>query len=411
MKKILITLLVFSVSAIVFAEGKTYYADPVKGSMSNDGSEAKPWKTLEEIVKNGNIKQLKPGDTLLLRSGKHGSVSLEGNNSEVITIAADKDCKPQLSYFEITRGSKWTIKGLVISPSFGKPYDKNIVVLAESGESSDLVLEDCFIYTTLDNKNWTKDNWMKANSGIFMGRNGTRITLRNNYVLNTRFGIAMCSFDSLAEGNVVSDFSADGMRITRDGETAQYNVIKNGYVGGNDGDKNHDDGMQCFLFNVGTGMVRNVTVRGNIIINREDPRQRFATSIQGIGFFDGPLVDFVVEGNAVLVDHWHGITLCDAQNCRISDNAVFTIWFDKMKPWISLGEKQNLAKGNTVMNNMACEFVLKGDKTAKAKNNETVTQGKFKKAFDNALKVINEKFGEVHQASGKKRVENPDLIK
>jgi len=30
----------------------------------------------------------------------------------------------------------------------------------------------------------------------------------------------------VAEGNVVANFSADGIRVTRDGQTVQYNVIK-----------------------------------------------------------------------------------------------------------------------------------------------------------------------------------------
>src|SRR5690606_33111214 len=102
---------------------------------------------------------------------------------------------------------------------------------------------------------------------------------------------------SLCEGNLVSDFSADGIRITRDGITVQHNVIKNGCCSAADGDDNHDDAIQCFLFNKGTGTVRNAVVRGNVIVNRDGSDQKFPASIQGIGFFDGPLVNFVVEDN------------------------------------------------------------------------------------------------------------------
>lgn len=345
---------------------------------------------------------------MLLRSGVHGAVVLSGNNTEVITIAADKDQRPQLSRLEIPQGSKWTIRGLTISPSFGEPYVGNIVTLAEGGPSSDLTVEGCLIYTALDASAWTAQDWMKANSGIFMGRNGTRITLRNNYVLNTRFGIQLCAPDSLCEGNVVSDFSADGMRMTRDNETVQYNVVKNCYVSAADGEANHDDGIQCFLFNKGKGTVRNGVVRGNVIINRENPSQRFPATMQGLGFFDGPLVDFVVEGNVVLADTHHGISLYDAQNCRIADNAVFSIWTaeSKMRPWIMLGGKEKAAHDNTVVNNLAFSFQLKSDAQVKADKNEVVRADTFKRAFRKALATINEKFGETHPLAGRKRVEN-----
>jgi len=44
--------------------------------------------------------------------------------------------------------------------------------------------------------------------------------VRTTHVYNVRFGIAMTSFDSTAEGNLVANFSADGIRVTRDGENA-----------------------------------------------------------------------------------------------------------------------------------------------------------------------------------------------
>ena len=66
---------------------------------------------------------------------------------------------------------------------------------------------------------------------ILLGRHGTHLTLRNNYVLNTRFAVNLCAPDSVCEGNVITNFSGDGIRITRDGITVQYNTIKNSFVG------------------------------------------------------------------------------------------------------------------------------------------------------------------------------------
>lgn len=386
------------------ADELVFYADPDKGSNDGNGSLERPWKKLEEVAKSGQLKALEHGGTLYLRSGDHGAVQLSGDNERTVTIANEEGHHPRLSRLTITKGSRWTIRGLTIAPFPDAPYRGNIVTLAEGGPASELLVEDCFIYSTRDTTSWTVDDWINANSGIFAGRHGSRLTIRNNHVLNTRFGIQMSAPDSLCEGNLVSDFSADGIRITRDGITVQYNVIKNGCCSAADGDDNHDDAIQCFLFNKGSGTVRNAVVRGNMIINRDGSDQRFPAAIQGIGFFDGPLVNFVVEDNVVLVDHWHGISLNDAQNCRINGNSVYSIWHaSKARPWIMVGQKQNASRGNRVFDNMAFTFNFKSDPMVEAERNVPVSSAAFQKALDHAQAVITSKFGERHPLSGEKR--------
>ncbi|MDI9383257.1 MAG: right-handed parallel beta-helix repeat-containing protein [Verrucomicrobiota bacterium] len=371
------------------AEEPVFYADPERGSNAGDGSLERPWKTLAEVAQTGRLKALESGGTLYLRSGDHGTVQLSGDNAGTVTIANEKGHHPRLSRLTITKGSRWTIRGLTITPSLDAPYRGNIVTLAEGGPASELLIEGCFIYSTLDTSSWTADDWINANSGILAGRHGSRLTIRNNHVLNIRFGIQMCAPDSLCEGNLVSDFSADGIRITRDGITVQHNVIKNGCCSAADGDDNHDDAIQCFLFNKGTGTVRNAVVRGNVIVNREGSDQQFPAPIQGIGFFDGPLVNFVVEDNVVLVDHWHGITLNDAQNCRINGNSVYSIWNEsKARPWIMIGQKQNASHGNRVFDNMAFTYNFKSDPMVEAERNVPVSSAAFQEALDQALEEI-----------------------
>jgi len=390
--------------------GSTYYVDPAAGKADGDGSQAKPWRTLAEVVTSSAMKKVEPGDTILLRSGYHGSVKFSGNNAKFITIAAAKDQKPALSRLEIPSGARWRISGLTISPSFGdKPYKGNIVTFGDSGPSSHLVIEDCFIYTELDSSKWDVAKWMKAYDGVFMGRHGKQLTLRNNYILNTRFAIALCAEDSLCEGNVITNYSADGIRVTRDGQTVRYNVIKNNFCSAADGDRNHDDGIQCFLFNKGTGTVRRATVVGNIIINREDDKQKYHNPLQAIGFFDGPLIDFVVTDNVVLVDMWHGVSLYDAQNARIERNVAWTRWKSSRRPWIRLGGK---GQNNIVRDNYACSFRIDQPGTVKS-GNKASNPRVYKKALDRVHKIICDKFGKYHPVAGyarlgMKRGKNPE---
>ncbi len=421
--------LVFVLSMIVFSaasHGATFYCDPAAGRADGDGSIERPWRRVEEVLSAGLVQlrdqdgkpvmedaPVRPGDTLLLRSGWHGVIRIpRGYNDRPITIAADEGHAPQVGWVEIGEGSNWLIKGLTVSPSLAPgPLDRvphSLVTLGERGgqQSAELVVEDCFIYSVLDTSAWTGKDWVqKPASGIWLGRHGKGHVARNNYVLNTRFGINLCAPDCLCEGNVVANFSADGIRATCDGQVVQYNVIKNIFVGSKDGDRNHDDGIQVFLFNVGTGTVRNITIRGNVIIAREQDDQPFATGLQGIGCFDGPLVGFLVEKNVVCVNHWHGITLGDAQGCTIRDNTVFSRWSGRMQPWVMLGQKKNQARGNTVRGNLAHSFRFEADQEVKAENNREVTAAVFHRELAELAASIDSKFGRLHPTAKRPRLQ------
>ncbi len=401
--------------------GRVFHCDPARGNMQNDGSAERPWRTVEEVLAAGLVQfrdrdgkaanenaPVRPGDTILLRSGYHGEIRIAaGYNDRFITLAADKGHAPQVGRVEIGEGRRWRVRGLTVSPSLApappaKPPG-SLVMLGERGgeESEELVVEDCFIYSVRDASSWTARDWVdKPSSGIWLGRHGKGHAARNNYVLNTRFGINLCAPEVVCEGNVVAHFSGDGIRVTRDGQVVQYNVVKNVHVSAADGDDNHDDGIQAFLFNKGTGTMRNVTVRGNIILNREDPRQPFPNAMQGIGFFDGPLIGFLVEKNVVWTGHWHGISLYDAQECRILDNACRCLSRkDDAKPWIMLGQKLGQARGNTVLNNMAHTFDFKADPEVVQKNNTPVKEDAFLRRLAELEALISKKFGKIHPAA------------
>jgi len=409
------------------APGATYYCDPSTGSPQGDGSAQHPWRTIEDVLSAKLIAMadaggqpvpassvVRPGDTILLRSGWHGVIRIPtGYNAQPITIAAEPGHAPQVGWVEIRAGSRWVIKGLTVSPSLapqaldGRP-PHSLVTLGEHGDdtSSALIVDSCFIYSVLDTSTWTADDWVhKPASGIWLGRNGRGHVARNNFVLNTRFGINLCAPDCVAEGNVVANFSADGIRATRDGQIVQYNVVKNNFVGAQDGDDNHDDGIQTFLFNAGSGTLRNIVLRGNLILARETDDLPYPNRLQGIGCFDGPLVNFTVEQNVVQVNHYHGVSLYDAQGCTIDGNVCFSRWDDRVRPWVMLGQKKKQAGGNTVRNNQAHSLNFKADPQVKAENNTIVTEAGFRERLTELVTLINAKYGKVHPVAQRARVE------
>jgi len=113
------------------AHAGTYYCDPAKGSPQGDGSAEHPWRTIEEVLKARLIQlndargqsanasaPVKPGDTVLLRSGWQGVLRISGGyNDQFITLAAEPGHTPQVGWIEIGEGRKWRVKGLTVSPS------------------------------------------------------------------------------------------------------------------------------------------------------------------------------------------------------------------------------------------------------------------------------------------------------
>ncbi len=379
------------------------YLDPVAGLATAPGTSDAPWPGLADSIAAGLLATVADGKTLVLRDGEHGNAVFEGDHAVAVTIRAAPGASPHLGRLELRKGSGWHLRGLTVSPAFSAvTYTGNIVSLGEAGTSSNLVLEDSVVYSAADSTDWTVAQWMSAHSGILLGRNGTGLAVRKTHVYNVRFGIAISSYDSTVEGSLVDNFSGDGIRVTRNGGVVTDNVIKNVRVSDDDGDANHDDAIQCFLFNVGTGTVTDITLRGNLIVNYEGT-QAYPAMMQGIGFFDGPLVNFIVEDNVVFVDHYHGVSLYDAQGSRIVNNLAYTRWANgtNVKPWVMLGEKLDMAAGNYVHGNTAHSFNFTADATVDAADNVVVTEVVAEQRLTERLQAIEAKWGALRDGAAR----------
>lgn len=373
-----------------------YFLDPVHGSLAGDGSAGDPWPGLQAVVEAGMIETrrtavypyvdgggfqtvnagapIQPGDTLWLRSGYHGELSLQGAyNSAMITIAAAPGETPLLRRAFLRAASRWTLRGLSISVSHAPQYAKTTLVDIDNhswhGPSSEIVVEDCELFSVPDITSWSAEDWVNlAANGINVDGADCRIV--GNRIRNIRFGISTGGDRVLVAGNRITNISGDGMRGLGDDSVFEYNLVENCY----DVDENHDDGFQSWSSGeggVGTGEVRGLVLRGNIFINHRDPNQPLRGTFQGIGCFDGMFVDWVVENNLVCVDHWHGITLMGAKNCRIVNNTVIDMFSGSPGPsWIRITAHKNgtAASGNLIANNLANSFSIDADAGTRVAN-------------------------------------------
>lgn len=369
-------------------DAAVYYVDPASGSMDNDGSSDHPWRTLEEVIERGMIETrsytnlpykaasslkvknagapVKAGDTLLLLTGNHGRFRMVGAyNKDFITIAAAPGHKPRLENIQLRSAAKWIIRGLKVCPTFSPDLKRGTLIAAEShgwhGPASDVVIENCTAFTARESADWSKEYWSKGSwSGIAV--RGPSMVVRNNFIKNVSMGIVSSGDDSLVEHNTIENFAKDGIRHSGGNNVVfQYNLIKNCY----DVDGNHDDGFQSYT---GKAVTHGVILRGNTIINSEDPDQPFKGKVQGIGCFDGPYVDWILENNLVLVNHYHGISLYEGRNCRIINNTSIDIT-GELPAWIRVDGKRGKPDGCVLRNNLSRHISYSADPNAIADHN------------------------------------------
>jgi len=366
------------------AEAAEFYVDPANGSPTGDGSTSRPWRTIQEVFDAGLVESqqwdklpytvqsklvarnagapVRAGDTIRLRSGYHGDLLIDKYyNSGTITLAADEGHTPQLSSVHVRSGCHWAIRGLTVSAEFSKTYQRHTLIHLEShnwgGPVHDIAVERCSLCSVADASVWTADDWDRLSCNGFQV-DGSRMTIRDNRLLNVNFGISVGATDSLITGNLVENFAGDGLRGLGNHCTFEYNTVKNCYKV----NANHDDGFQSWSTGpggVGTGEVVGVVLRGNTIINYVDLNQPYRGTLQGIGCFDGTFVDWVIENNVIITDHWHGITLLGARNCLVINNTVLDLnTTTPGPPWICIGKHKNgTAPVNCIVhNNLATAF-------------------------------------------------------
>lgn len=367
-----------------------FYIDPGAGSAQNDGSAASPWATLEGVVQAGHFgAEIHAGDTVWLRSGYHGEVVISGGDyMPPITIQAASGQKPTLRRIQFRNTAGFVARGLSISPSYGTASG-TVTMIDFDSSASRVTVEDSEAFSVADASGWTEDDWVNVSSNGAQV-DGTSNVLRNTVFRNVRFGIGASGPGAVIERNQVINFSADGLRGLGDDEIFQYNLVKNAYVG-DPPDANHDDGFQSWSGGsggvaVGAGEVRGIVLRGNTIINYEDDNQPFKNSLQGIGCFDGTFVDWIVENNVVITDHWHGITFLGARGVRVVNNTVI----DRNDvtpgpPWISVdNHKDGTAPSGCIVRNNLVTDLANAATGVTEDHNTVIAPGDFAQFFVNA---------------------------
>ncbi|MDD2797357.1 MAG: T9SS type A sorting domain-containing protein [Bacteroidales bacterium] len=361
---ILVFLFVILCSAAI--DATNYYSDPsASGNMKNDGSATNPWSGLSDIFTS--IKTFQTGDTIFLRTGNHGYAVIKGFNTGFVVITPEAGQKPVLTRVGVSSASFWKLYKLTVqSESSGTLLKGDYPLVELFGNASDITVSSCKIQSNDNTINWTRDDWRKrCNWGISTrDRLNSNFIIEDNSIKNVSIGLSISSSNCKVRRNTVQYFTNDGSRVIGSDILFEKNkvmdLMKVMTVA-----ENHDDLFQSFVYAAGgpgQQILRNDTISGNLFLATSDTNRPFVGSIQGMGCFDGPFENWVVENNIVMPDSWHGISFYFASNCKIINNTVLDPYpvtpvdpYDNNKSsigpaWIYL---DGASTNNIVKNNLA----------------------------------------------------------
>jgi peptidoglycan hydrolase-like protein with peptidoglycan-binding domain len=329
---------------------KVWYVDATNGSDTGDGSQAHPWKTLQTVLSTrvsttdyasgysgtsvpvGPNKAVNPtgaihaGDEILLMSGNYGAITVTGDNSDFITIAAAPGQTPVLATLNFAGANKWIAQGLKVqSLSTGADTYKALVTISLNwlGPDNNIILDHNNISSADSTASWTTQaSWLAnaQNAGISMD-DGTSplmgcLTVTNNTVSNVLTGVSMGVNNSLFEGNNINHFGHDGLDYAASNIVISHNTVENNEIL----DASHPDGMQG---QIGRHTAySNVVIDGNTVIRQTDPSVQFPGAMQGIDAFDDDWTNMQVTNNLVITNADQALSFASIHGGLIANNTV-----------------------------------------------------------------------------------------
>jgi hypothetical protein len=397
-----------------------FYLDPILGSnTTGNGSISNPYGRLDEFIATPGLLEkvsetgvvtsagiIKGGDTLLLKTGYHGDISLNVTYfSSALTIkAASVTDYPRIGSFKLKAGSNIVLDRLEVNGSLGADLNAAIPIIQiatstnVAQQSQNITIKNCYITSGSGYSAWLTADWTaKSKTGINISANASNITVKNCEIIATKIGINTLNNNAVIEGNIVEFWSQDGIRVAGSNVMVKYNYVTNN-VSDNG---NHDDAGQMYSL---TGN-SNVTWLKNICLERTTAANTFITGTQGFGGFDGVYTNVRIEGNVYKGSGIHGVALYDAVNSFLIDN--FAVGFNGVGGRVSLGTKvPNLNSGNTVTGNTANLVDASIDPSAIVANNTTLVYPD-ETGFSNRLAAlqaeISSLYGATRQLTGTSR--------
>lgn len=282
------------------------------------------------------------------------------HNTSMVTITSDDPTnRAVLRGVEITV-PYWRFENL----SFRVPKGGNAFTTYNNVHDLKIIGNDVASENAFDAKTWDQTTWLAKTAGSFIGNSGPiNSEIAYNNIRYMHFGI-LAGAGTWVHDNKIQQISGDASRAWGPGTIVENNYFADNYLV----DANHNDFLQSYVISPAK-FVGGVTVRNNSFIGLDTEASQMAISplanSQGLGLFDGPYQDWVVENNLVVVTHeWHGISMYGGVNSTIRHNVVAdAIYSDSYGPsWLMLTDTKagSSSINTTVTDNYSTSLSIKG---------------------------------------------------
>ena len=317
MLKVVTVLLGLFAMSSVSAQSETYYVAPLGTTIAGTpvGTDALPFASVEAAFASGKVKG---GDTLLLKDGAYGAVTISANAAfdVPVTIMSQNAKAAQFDSILLAQTTrKLILKNLSVWPR--DPAISSAYLVRAYTTVSDITVDGLDIRSEVGANEFMQWDAAKWNARKFSGvmLQGTRSLVTRSRLTGIYHGI-MVGDDSQIINNVINGFNGDGMRAFIR-STVRGNRVSNCVVT----DDNHDDGFQSF--SGATWTVTGLVLDSNVIVEWTGAADHpLRCTLQGIGLFDGPYDNLTIVNNLVSTTHSHGISVYGARGAQIINNTV-----------------------------------------------------------------------------------------
>jgi parallel beta-helix repeat protein len=203
--------------------------------------------------------------------------------------------------------------------------------------------------TSEDVSGWEAGDWLASASLGVKVINSSHVVIRNSDISNVSGGIYVDADMVIAQGNVMTNVSGDGMHGHGDDLYFVNNLLRNRY----DVDGRSADGFQSWASGTNGSARHRVHLSGNMIISNADSANPFPGQFTGINCNDGPYAEWVIENNVIISDDTEGIILYGASDTRVVNNTVLST-SDNVSATIAIfqGKDESVVSNSFIRNNI-----------------------------------------------------------
>jgi hypothetical protein len=299
----------------------------------------------------------KGGDTIALKSGDYGWVSLDNLKFDSPVTITSADDAGGARFRHITLKDSTHLIFDAITVEYGRVTLNNETAIDIRNSHYVKIVNSEIIGHT-----GTKD-WLDVGRGIMVWQNSSNVEVADNHIHHFARGALFFGNNMVIKNNIIDDMRFDGLFFGKsDNVLIENNFMTDFYRQGTGrADYDHADYIQ---FDPGTtGAARDVVIRGNVMLkgNGNGDVQGIFGANHHMNAHNSVFENFLIEDNIYLDHGLNAIQFYSGKNMVVRNNTVLTDPADGRVVWVRLHGPQS----NSVLeNNVATQVNAEGGASA-----------------------------------------------